>query len=259
MTESAAKARVMVRKKKRTISAKALVADLRSGMDDAAVMEKYAISEEKLREFTARLVEAGALEEPRPAEDRQVSQMPEEKAERAKGNDAYGWIFGLSGILTLAVSLIPIFMALNVIPADESDFGAPRWIVILVALSFTSVGCLLTSMWLHDLTIHRAPLIARILKGVQAISGAGVLLIFLTGGAVFLTYKTLAPCGAESELSIWGISLPLPSSLSTILDRAVTGFFALIMDAMAIAAWWGLIRYYLKGDTGNDSGTGRDG
>lgn len=43
---------------KRKIKARELVADIRSGMDDNAVMRKYALSPEQLDEVLEKLVEA---------------------------------------------------------------------------------------------------------------------------------------------------------------------------------------------------------
>ncbi len=48
---------------KRKIKAKAFVMDLRNGMGDRELMEKYALSESQLQKVFQRLVDAGAIDE----------------------------------------------------------------------------------------------------------------------------------------------------------------------------------------------------
>ena len=48
---------------KRTIKAKRFVRDLRSGMGDRELMEKYTLSENQLHKVLHRLVDAGAIDE----------------------------------------------------------------------------------------------------------------------------------------------------------------------------------------------------
>jgi hypothetical protein len=48
---------------KRKIKAKAFVRDLRNGMDDKELMEKYSLSKNQLHKVLHRLVDAGAIDE----------------------------------------------------------------------------------------------------------------------------------------------------------------------------------------------------
>ena len=48
---------------KRKIKAKRFVRDLRNGMDDRELMDKYALSEEQLHKVLHRLVDAGTIDE----------------------------------------------------------------------------------------------------------------------------------------------------------------------------------------------------
>ena len=55
----------------------------------------------------------------------------------------------LAGWLTLALGLLPLLSAFNVIATDDSDFGAPRWLVAAIGQVFVVLGA-----WL---VISRAP------------------------------------------------------------------------------------------------------
>ncbi len=46
---------------KKTINVKAIVADIKAGMNNAALMEKYQLSEKGLQSLFKKLMDAGAL------------------------------------------------------------------------------------------------------------------------------------------------------------------------------------------------------
>ena len=47
---------------KRTISAKEILTDIKAGMDDAALMQRYGLPEKNLQSVFKKLVDAGVLE-----------------------------------------------------------------------------------------------------------------------------------------------------------------------------------------------------
>jgi len=55
----------------------------------------------------------------------------------------------LAGLGTLAVGLFPVLASFDVVASDDSDFGAPRWLVAAIGYLFVLVGA-----WL---TLTRAP------------------------------------------------------------------------------------------------------
>jgi hypothetical protein len=55
----------------------------------------------------------------------------------------------LGGLVTLAVGFFPVLASFDVIPSDDEDFGAPRWLVAAIGYPFVLVGA-----WL---AITRAP------------------------------------------------------------------------------------------------------
>jgi hypothetical protein len=55
----------------------------------------------------------------------------------------------LWGLFTIAMGLVPMLASFDVIATDDSDFGAPRWLVAAIGHLFVLVG-----VWL---TVTRAP------------------------------------------------------------------------------------------------------
>ncbi len=136
------------------------------------------------------------------------------------------------GLAGLVVGLFLFLLALNVIPQPDEKFGAPRWIVALLALSFVGAGGLVVSMAM--------PSTARALfgRGLAFVIFVG----FFNGMAIFLTWAALTGGGGRTTVAIPGVAVVLPGWIASIFDRFFVGLFALIFDAIVIWVWWSLLK-----------------
>jgi hypothetical protein len=150
---------------------------------------------------------------------------------------ATGWIVPLSGLAVGAVGVVSLLYGLEIIEIP-GRVDAPRWVATAIGGVFLSLGVMLAGFWLPK-SILGVPL-----RGpVQGLAGVALLLGFFTTMAVFLTWMALAPAGAEGRTEVGGIGLPLPRPVAGVASRIFIGFFALIMDILALAAWWGAVKY----------------
>lgn len=72
-------------------------------------------------------------------------------------------------------------------------------------------------------------------------------LTLLSGGALFLTW--LAWTGGDAgrtTVSLGPFSMVLPPGLARGLDRVMIWFFALLMDAIALFAWYRVLRWIVR-------------
>jgi competence protein ComGC len=65
---------------KRTINAKEILADIKAGMNDASLMEKYELSEKSLQSVFKKLIDAGHLKQ-KQAEPEQIQSETEQATE----------------------------------------------------------------------------------------------------------------------------------------------------------------------------------
>ena len=143
------------------------------------------------------------------------------------------------GLIVTAVGALPFLSALNIIPADPSDFSAPRWLVALIAGAFPAVGLFLVSMGLgNSLKNDR---VVPLLKLMGRLFLILTILCFMGGCAIFLTLQFFNPTGTAS-ISIGPFSFFLPPQIAKYTDRIFIGFFALMLDAALIV----MLGYALK-------------
>jgi hypothetical protein len=135
------------------------------------------------------------------------------------------------GLIVTAIGAIPVLSALNIIPSDDSQFGAPRWLVAFIAGAFPAIGLFLILMGLRNFTTDSklASFMTQIAIGFLLIT----LACFIGGGAIFLTMQFFHPTGSSS-ISIGPVSFFLPGSIAKYIDRIVIGFVALLLDAIAL-------------------------
>lgn len=147
------------------------------------------------------------------------------------------------GALCVLASAVPVLSALDVIPTPDDKFGAPRWLVAVLASSFTWVGLLLLSMGLNH---YVAPIFPRLAVRLTTASGcfAGLLLLAFIGGMlVFLHLQLFAPTGAGSgSVSVGGIPIPLPPAAQAFIDRLFIGLICFIFDAFILLVLWFAIK-----------------
>lgn len=142
---------------------------------------------------------------------------------------ALNWRAFWGGLLTLVIGFF-IMLAACADPRDEA-FHAPRWVVAFVGALLASVGALILSS---------ASSKAREGKPLSTF-GAVLVVLALTCAGVVFSYAAFGPGKREFEGEISIPFLAVPFGANEYVGRAVFGLAALVIDAFAIAAWYGLV------------------
>ena len=117
------------------------------------------------------------------------------------------------GVLAAATGGVLFLAAGDVLPVPDKTFGAPRWLAAVLGLGFFFGGSYIVSLGLPT------PWTRRLL-------GAAAILSFVTMGALLMTWQALrAP---------------------RLIIGAFFWIFALVMDAVAVAAWVVTLRVLLR-------------
>jgi hypothetical protein len=142
---------------------------------------------------------------------------------------ALNWRAFWGGLLTVLIGFF-IMLAAYADPRDEA-FHAPRWVVAVAGLLMASVGALVLSS---------APPKRR--EG-QPLSTFGAILVVLalTCAGVVFSFAAFGPGKREFEGAIAIFFLVVPFDANEYVGRAVFGLAALVIDAFAIVAWYGLV------------------
>ncbi|HEV8584943.1 MAG TPA: hypothetical protein VGT02_08225 [Methylomirabilota bacterium] len=134
-------------------------------------------------------------------------------------------------LLSVGTGVAIVLAAVGILPVDERDFGAPRWIVAGAGCVFIAMGaCVLLVPWAATETW-------------RGLLGGAFTLVFVTAGAIFLTWAALSGAEGRSTLSVAGLPIPLPERVSAALDRTFVVFCAALMDTITVVAWWAMARY----------------
>jgi hypothetical protein len=133
-----------------------------------------------------------------------------------------GLAFVFVGLFLMAVSCAD--------PRDEA-FHAPRWVVAVVGLLFALGGVL---------ALRTAPPKYRE-GGPPTKTGAVLVVLALTCAGTVFSYAAFGPGEREFEGTIAVPCFAVPFQPGEYAGRAVFGLAALVIDAFAIAGWYGLI------------------
>lgn len=142
---------------------------------------------------------------------------------------ALNWRAFWGGLLMLMIGFF-IMLAACADPRDAA-FHAPRWVVGTVGVLFASLGGLV----LGSASSRR--------REGQPLStfGAVLVVLALTCAGVVFSYTAFGPGKREFEGTLSVPFFALSSEENEYAGRAAFGLAALVLDAFAIAAWYGLI------------------
>jgi hypothetical protein len=141
--------------------------------------------------------------------------------ERSPAVALYGLAMALGG-------LVLFLCAVDVIPAGDGMFNAPRWLVALVALLIAGAGAYMLAMPFTT-------------AAQKAVFGGALALGFFTVMGTCFTWVLLANATGRGTLSIAGIPIPMPEIAERWFNRLFVGAFALLIDGVAIFGWWRLL------------------
>jgi hypothetical protein len=141
----------------------------------------------------------------------------------------------IAGIVFILMGLIPTLAGLGVIPTDDSDWGAPRWMGVVAGLMFMGAGFLL-------LMSSQQKQFPRI-KNVVTWFGTLFVLFAFTGFAAMGSWIAFGPGERrfESSLPLPHMLVPIGNwlvSLNELTGRAAFGLGAVIISLIAVYAWW---------------------
>ena len=141
------------------------------------------------------------------------------------------WLVGAAFlILSLGVGALTILTAVGVIPADDADLGAPRWLATLVGAVFVAMGLYVG-------------LAGRTTEAQRGLLGGAFALLFFTTASVFLTWAVLTGAEAGGTLSVAGLPVPLPQSWERVVSRVFVAFCAVLMNTVTVISWWVMGRH----------------
>lgn len=134
-------------------------------------------------------------------------------------------------LATLGGGVAIILAAAGVLPVDDRDFGAPRWIV-------ATMGGVVVAMGVYVLLLPWAATEAR-----RGLLGGAFALAFFTAASIFLTWAVLSGADGRGGLSVAGLPIPLPPRWERALGRAFVALCAVLMDTITVVAWWAMGRH----------------
>ncbi|MBI1736706.1 MAG: hypothetical protein HYR51_16175 [Candidatus Rokubacteria bacterium] len=140
---------------------------------------------------------------------------------------------GLS-LFIVAAGVTPTLMALNVIETPDSDFGAPRWLVVLLVQPFVlfGLGTLLSALGLPVRVFH------------VFVYAAG--LVFVVTGAMTWTWLLLfGDPGSTAMIGIGPVTVPVPAFVARPLNRIMVGVAAVLMIVIAVLILADAVRRWL--------------
>jgi hypothetical protein len=137
-------------------------------------------------------------------------------------------------LMAVGTGIWMILAATNIIPTDDRDFGAPRWIVAAIGVVFLAMGACFV-------------LASRVTEAQRGLLGAAFALVFLTATSMFLTWAVLAGAEGRSDLRIGGVPVPLPSRWQHWLGQGLVASCAVLMDTLTVIAWWLMGRHVWRG------------
>jgi hypothetical protein len=132
--------------------------------------------------------------------------------------------------MVIAAGVVLTLASLNVIPAADEGFGAPRWIAALVGLLFVGAGVYVMTMpWTST--------------AQKVMLGTSIALAFFTVMGIFFTWLTLSAAAGRGTLTVNGVSVPLPDIVGRAMNGVLPGIFAFAFDTLAVWGWWKTFRW----------------
>ena len=135
------------------------------------------------------------------------------------------------GLVALVAGVVPTLAALDVIPTPDAEFGAPRWIVLLLVQPFVLLGL--------GITLHGLGLPARVLHVLGFAGG----LVFVTAGSIFWTWLLFfGDAAGRAMIGVGPVAVPLPSAIGRPFNRTLITAAAILTITIAIVLWFSGLR-----------------
>ena len=143
---------------------------------------------------------------------------------------ALNWNAFWGGLLTAHIGFVLMVVSFAD-PRDEA-FHAPRWVVALIGLLFALCGILVLRT--------ASPKYRE--GGPLTDFGAILVVLVLTCAGIVFSYAAFGPGSREFDGTFAFPCFAVPFEPNEYVGRAVFGIVALVIDAFAIAGWYGLVR-----------------
>jgi hypothetical protein len=139
-------------------------------------------------------------------------------------------VFG--GSITTLVGLGLVLVSLDVIPAKQESFHAPRWVLTMAGMMFTCVGLLILSKGFFSPAEQRDPIV----RWIQYFLAIGMLAAF----AMIFLWVGFGPGEREFGSSVSFFFLTISNQGNEIIGRILFGGCGLVMALItALAAFGG--------------------
>jgi len=138
------------------------------------------------------------------------------------------------GLLLIAAGSVPVLAALGIIPSDDEDFHAPRWLVGTLAAIFPAVGIWMLATGIGSALGPKSFAGYLLSRGAHHFIGWALFAFFVALG-YFLTMEVFAPYPGTP-----------PSLIGRIFDRFGYAVGAIIVDLVVLLSLWHWIKQLFR-------------
>lgn len=135
----------------------------------------------------------------------------------------------LAGIFAAGIGLLIVFLSIDVIPAEDSSFSAPRWVAGLAGLVFIlgGFGVLLSAL---AETSDWSDRFSTVIKSLQSVVGV-LIFVIMAGIANWVAFGS----GDRSfSGSVSGSSFSIGLTTGELVGRIVFGVGAVLLDLIIV-------------------------
>lgn len=137
------------------------------------------------------------------------------------------------GLLLILVGAVPVLAALGIIPSDDAEFNAPRWLVAVLAGIFPVAGIFMLLTSIAGALGPKSFVAFLLTKAARSFAGVAFVAFFVAL-AVFCTWELFAPYPGKA-----------PPLLGRIVDRFGWAAGALVFDLLVAMMVWQWIKMLL--------------
>jgi hypothetical protein len=149
-----------------------------------------------------------------------------------KAKRSFPWLAPLLWVCVAALPGVAI-IAGAVLDPDDDNFGAPRWVVALLGGGFLFAGLAVAAGGVVNWSRAHLPedsVLRRRAPAMLPLLGIVCFYCMVVAGLAILIPEILSPSGkGQGFVAVFGIPLPLPGWLQSMLDRAFLSVMALLL------------------------------
>jgi hypothetical protein len=143
-------------------------------------------------------------------------------------------------VLVFFLAMLPgaAIIAGAVLDPDDDNFGAPRWVAALAGGAFLLAGLAVAAQGAVNWSRAHLPeeaVLRRMAPRLAPLIGIACFYCMVVTGLAVLIPEILSPSGkGQGFVAVFGIPLPLPGWLQSMVDRAFLSLMALLLLAAGL-------------------------